>query len=118
MDKHQLVTIAITAVISVTAKELLTWVFRRAKIIATTDTTKKKARQIFSKNNRRIVFDLLLLSAALWGLLGTVQSPSPITKWLIVRLVIFTLSPLAWFVVLLSHVLTAIFEYRDRSRQI
>jgi hypothetical protein len=39
--------------------------------------------------------DTLVLSLALAGLIGSVHDPSPITKFVIVKLVIFTISPMA-----------------------
>jgi len=61
MDKKQLVTIVITAVISVTAKELFAWLFSLMKITVVNETVRQKARKLFSKNNRRIMFDIFCL---------------------------------------------------------
>jgi len=63
MDKKQLVTIAITAVVSVIFKEVLTWLISRAKIMSVSDTAKQRAKKIFSKNNLAIVWHLSCLSS-------------------------------------------------------
>jgi hypothetical protein len=62
--------------------------------------------------------DTLVLSLALAGLIGSVHDPSPITKFVIVKLVIFTISPMAWIVWLIGDVMLAILEYRDRRKQL
>jgi hypothetical protein len=119
MDKNQLVTIAVTALISTTAKELLTWAFGRAKRIATTETTKQKARKIFSKTNLRIMLEASAFSLSLYALWwDTFYDPRPITKWLIVKLTFFTLGTLGWFTFFLSDVMLAILEYRERRKQL
>ena len=45
MDKHQLVTITITTAVTVVVREAINWLFAWAKIRATSETTKAKAKQ-------------------------------------------------------------------------
>lgn len=93
MDRKQLVTIAITAVTSVIAKEVISWLVALAKSTAQTHTAKKKASAMFSKNNLRTlaaVAFVLLTAGSLWlRLLDT----SPLTRagvvWVVVSMVNF-----------------------------
>jgi hypothetical protein len=98
MDKKQLVTIAITALVSVTLKELLSWLFASAKTIATRDTVKAKARTIFNKNNRRIVWTGLIFFTAAYGFFRTMRSTSPLTRWGVLEIIELTLSFMFWSV--------------------
>jgi hypothetical protein len=96
MDKKQLATIAITALVSVTLKELLSWIFVSAKTIAVKDTVKEKARTIFNKNNRRIVWTALILSASAYAFFDTMRSTKPLTRWGVLDIIAITLGLLFW----------------------
>jgi hypothetical protein len=58
MDSSQLTTIAVTAVISVIAKEVFTWAVALFKTMVTAETTRARLKAIFSKTNLRIMSDL------------------------------------------------------------
>jgi len=57
MSKTQIVTIIITAVVSVTAKELITWFISVFKNLSAIKTLKGKLKSLFSKPNRVIMTD-------------------------------------------------------------
>jgi len=61
MDKTQLITIIITAVVSITAKELITWLISLTKKLSVLHTIKEKLKVIFNKTNRAIISDILAL---------------------------------------------------------
>lgn len=66
MDTSQLITIAVTAVISVIAKEVAIWLWALVKNTATTATIKAKVKVIFTKSNLDIMFHLLLIGFYLY----------------------------------------------------
>lgn len=61
MDKTQLVTIAVTALISVTAKEVVTWLVALLKNTAAAKTITAKIKAMFTEANRAVFFDILVL---------------------------------------------------------
>jgi hypothetical protein len=91
MDRHQLVIIAITAVISVVAKEVVMWLVSLVKTIAVTETIRKKVKKIFSKNNLNIILDILVISFDLWVLVRDLRNPRPMVRtdiiWIILDLI-------------------------------
>ena len=58
MDNSSLTTIAVTAVISVIAKEVLTWAVAWVKTIAMAQTTRARLKAIFNSTSLRIIWDL------------------------------------------------------------
>jgi hypothetical protein len=80
MDRKQLVTIAITAVTSVIAKELISWLVALVRSTAKTQTAKAKTRTIFSKNNFLTFLAMawsVTLGALLWSRL---HETTPVTR--------------------------------------
>lgn len=61
MDNKQLITIAVTAVISVIAKEVLSWVVAAVRATATAATMSAKVKMMFTKNNLDIAFHLFII---------------------------------------------------------
>lgn len=80
MDRNQLLTIALTALISVTAKEFVTWLLGMARFHAAKETTKTAARKVFSKDNLRVIWTLEFFCFSIWLLVKEIRSPSPLTK--------------------------------------
>src|SRR5579859_8119656 len=101
MDRHQLVTIAVTAVISVIAKELVVWLFSLVKIRSASNTTKEKVKKIFSKTNRAIMGDLFWLVLLLVLLIHTMRETTPLTRFDIIRIVLFMMGLAFWTVALM-----------------
>lgn len=62
MDKSQFMTIVITAVVSVMAKEMVSWSAALVKKIAMAQTTRAKLKAMFSKTSLRIMWDLLVIA--------------------------------------------------------
>jgi len=59
MDKTQLLTIVITALVSVLGKELITWLVGLVKGTAAVSSARAKLKAIFSKANRAVMIDVL-----------------------------------------------------------
>lgn len=88
MDRHQLVIIAITAVISVIAKELVIWLASLSKATMASATARQRVRKIFSKNNLKIVTDILFISFALWTLSRDLRNPKAMVRMDIIWIVL------------------------------
>ena len=115
MDKKQLVTIAITAVVSVIAREIFSSFMAWAKIKAQTETAKARARTIFNKNNRKIIWDAIWFSGSIWFFISVLHETSPIRRWDVVVLIISVINVIAWGLFLLRDAALAIVEHRDRQ---
>lgn len=61
MDKTQLVTIAVTALITVIAKELVIWLVALVKNLSVINTAREKIKAIFTSTNRVIMADIFAL---------------------------------------------------------
>ena len=103
MDKHQLTTIAVTALISVIARESIGWFVSLAKAKAATDKTKATARKVFSKNNLLIAWELALSILGCFLLARIIRLPAPVT-----RLAVFFIAALTVMVIL--QILIAVFH--------
>jgi hypothetical protein len=89
MDKRQLITIAITAVISVLARELVTWAFSLVKHPLVRHTVRDRAKRTFTKNVRSILGWAFWF---LWSVGWTVyyaRKPGPPTRLDVVMMDIF-----------------------------
>jgi hypothetical protein len=89
MDKKTVVIIAITALITAIAKEFVSAIFSVAKSTATSDTTKKKFKSVFSKTNLRIIRDALgfIIFAVL--LERELRSKETLTRWAVLDIVFY-----------------------------
>jgi hypothetical protein len=80
MDKHQLTTIAVTALISVIAREFIAWMLSIAKRQAALDTTRATARRIFNKYSLLIIWESLVCVWAGFFLVRLVRLAAPVTR--------------------------------------
>jgi hypothetical protein len=101
MDRGQLITITITAVITVAFKEVFTTLVAWAKIKATTDTTKQKAKKLFSPQNVSIAWHFLWLGSSLWLLVNHVRSSEPVTRGAVFAISLWTVMILLWVLILM-----------------
>jgi hypothetical protein len=115
MDRSQLTTIAVTAVVSVIAKEVVTWLIAAVKKTATTATTSAKLSVIFNKINFFILCDLLAITSYLGFLvyLGWLDRPLT-TRSLFMVLGIMGLA-IGVSIVLLGHLREAIRRLKSES---
>jgi hypothetical protein len=80
MEKSQLVTIAVTAVISVTMRELLSWAVTALKSKVAHETTRAKARKIFNKHTRVMMLFIFLLATSIWSVVSDIRKTTPISR--------------------------------------
>jgi hypothetical protein len=59
LDTSKLVTIVVTAVVAVIAKELVQWLWAMFKTLSVISTIRAKIKAIFTKTNRAIIWDIL-----------------------------------------------------------
>jgi hypothetical protein len=62
MDKTQLTTIIATALVSVVAKEVITWLVAILKTLQVSGDVQAKFKKVFSKRNCSILYDVLALA--------------------------------------------------------
>lgn len=99
MDKRQLLTIVVTATVSLIVREVGSWLLASAKLLSASDTTKAKLRSLFKKSNLSIMWDVLCLVFAAVTLILDVRETSPITRWVVVKLVLWTANVVFWVLV-------------------
>jgi hypothetical protein len=80
MDRKQLVTIAITAVTSVIAREVIIWLVALVKSTAQTQVAKEKARTIFNTNNLRTLGNVAFVAFTALVLRSTLRETTPLTR--------------------------------------
>ncbi len=98
MDRKQLATIAVTALITFTVTEAAKWLMVFSKKTAASDTTKQNVRKIFNKTNRTITGDVLALlffSLLLWH---EMHLASPVTRQDVLYIVCFVIFIGFWVV--------------------
>jgi hypothetical protein len=80
MDKKQLVTIAVTALISVVAKEAVTWLLSLAKSQTLKSVIREKAKSTLTKNLLSLTWYLIGFSSSLWLLITDIHKQGPVTR--------------------------------------
>ena len=89
MDKNQLITIAVTAGISVIAKEVVQWLWTVLKNLSTLNTIKAKLKSIFTKTNRKILWALGSTIFYLVVIVSFVRDESPTSRFDMLLIVLF-----------------------------
>ena len=80
MDKTQLITILVTAVITAIAKEVVVWLVGIVKSLSMIKTIKAKLKAIFNKTNRAIIWDVFTIMLYLAFLVYFARDQSPPTR--------------------------------------
>ena len=80
MDKAQLITIVITAVVSVVAKEVIIWLVSLFKGNSAAKTFAAKLRALFTKSNLEIAGSLLALIFYIGVLINFALAEAPPTR--------------------------------------
>jgi uncharacterized membrane protein len=114
MDRHQLVTIAVTAAITLTVTAALKWLAALAKTVSTSSSTKTAVKKIFRKNTRDVTLALLALGYFGWLLIRIMRGTSPITRLDVLNIVLLTLGVIFEVGMIAFNIITAHF---DRVRQ-
>jgi L-asparagine transporter-like permease len=116
MDKHQLIIIAVTAIIAATAKEVVTWAFSSIKVLRVSDTTKEKAKRFFNKNNRAVIYDLVWLSLVLSLLIGRLRETGPVTRWEVFKIVAYCIGLALWVLIFMWDLaMIRVSRWRDKQ---
>jgi len=79
MDQGQITTIAVTAVVSVIAKEVLVWLVGLVKGAASVSTAKALFGAIFNRTNLAILSELLALALYVYLIVHVGWTDSPVT---------------------------------------
>ena len=116
MDKKQLATIATTALVTWSVTKFAGWLLEVAKTKATSDSTKARLRTVFNKNNRAILGDSAWIIVCLFFLITTMRGSSPVTRGVVLNIVIYTLGTIAFGVFLVADIV--ILKTRSRMSQI
>jgi hypothetical protein len=117
LDKTQLVTIAVTAVISVIAKELVQWLWGMFKTLSITNTIKAKVRGILTKNNLKIFWDIVGLSFYGGVLVQFALQDSSPTRLEILLMMGAAFMILVTGISLIYHLAQASIDREDAARQ-
>jgi hypothetical protein len=82
MDKHQLVTIAVTAAISVVSREIFQWLVAVAKGKVKSETIREKLKDLIINHRRAAIAltDLFPLAYAVWWCFHMVTDQTPINR--------------------------------------
>lgn len=104
MDNTQLTTIAVTAVISVIAKEVVTWLIALVKKTAATATIRAKARAVFRRINFLIFMDLCAIAAYVNWLVQVGWDDSPLSGKAALIMIGCVLGIIAMIGLLFSHI--------------
>lgn len=87
MDKQQIVTIVVTALITVIAKEVFMWATSLVKSTVAASTITAKLKAIFTKTNRSIMFKVLVLLFYVGVLINFSLSESTPTRFEILLII-------------------------------
>lgn len=112
MTKDQFITIATTAVITVTFREVLGGIVSVVKSLPAVEKAKKQAGWVLSKENRSFLWEAVVGLIQVGFLIGRLRDPNPVSRWDVFMIVVLTLSITAVLVMLAVD--TAIMRRRTR----
>lgn len=115
MEKTQLVAIAVTALISVTAKEFIAWLVSFVKSQVKKETTKAKVRKIFNRKTLFVIVDIAGISIPLFFLISDIRKTSPISRIDIFLISYWTLLAAYYVSNFFVHSAQAIENYRSHE---
>ena len=116
MDKGQLVTIVVTAIISAFAREIVSGLFSLVKKLSAKSTLTAKLRQVFTFDTINILLEIMVLLSNCWQLYERVSDPSPVTRQAVFHISFWTLMVGFWSWNLIADVVRYI-ERRDKIKQ-
>lgn len=115
MDKHELVKTVITIVLTVIAKECLSWLASWLKKIVTSKAIKALLRATITRNRVLIFFDVFALSSAVYILFDHAKKNHPLNQWEVVFICIYTVNVLFWIASLFRDSMKAFGDWLDRT---
>jgi hypothetical protein len=95
MDKSQLVTIAVTVIITAFVKEMVGWLFSRAKKLAINATVRAKIKRAFTINRVIAIVNLILIVFCCERVYHHVNSSAPLDRISVFTIAIYTTSAVA-----------------------
>ncbi len=95
MDKSQLVTIAVTAIITAFVKEIAGWLLSIAKNFAINETVKAKIKTAFTLNKITAITNLLIMVFCSWKVFGYVYSSDPVDRFAVFNIAFYTCAGIA-----------------------
>lgn len=95
MDSTQLVTIAVTAIITAFVKEIVGWFASRVKNLAINTTVREKIKKAFTVNRIVAIINLLLMLFASSEVYKYVYSPNPVDRFAIFNIAFYTCAAFA-----------------------
>ena len=117
MDRSQVVTIAVTALITtlitLTANGFANWLFGTVKTQVAKETTKTAARKAFSKNNLRVIWSMAIFVGAIWMLRLELRMSSPLTRTEVAWISLSLINAILGGLYFAGHVLARIFIYKE-----
>jgi len=115
MDRKQLVTIAITAVTSVIAKEVISWLAAWFRSSAQTQTAREKARTIFNKSNLMTLGVVVWFGVTGFALWSKLHETSPITRRVVASIVVSMVNFGFALLLLGFNFGTRFYDWKDRK---
>ncbi len=109
MENSQLVTIAVTAVISVVSKEIIIWLVSLVKTLSVMSTIKEKVKAIFSPANIKIILDVLSIAIYTLLLAYFASDSAPPTRITVLILIVLVVTIVFLAFMLMYHVQLAKF---------
>jgi hypothetical protein len=117
MDKSQLETIAVTALISVMAREVFTWIFSLAKSQVAKETTKAKVKKMFHPYIIVTIWNILALSFSVFMLVSNIRKTSPITRQDVLLISFWSIAAMLNFCLFCFTLFSGILYYRANRKQ-
>lgn len=90
MDTRQLVTIAVTAIITAFVKEIAGWLLSIAKNFAINTTIKAKIKKAFTLNKITAVVNFVIMAFCLSEVYRAVYSSEPVDRFTILKIAFYT----------------------------
>lgn len=106
MDRSHFIQLLFAAIMGAIAKEVVSWLISFSKISLLTQARKEKVGALFSKDNRRIVFDLCLVAMCAVLLTHTLRDTAPLTRWTVLKMVAQTNAVCFWIVATMWDIIT------------
>lgn len=96
MTRAQIQTIIITVILTVTFRELLTWVVSFIKALPVIGKIKEKAGWLFGEGNRALLWNCFWFALIAGQLIFALREQGPVTRWDVFKIVMFTVSLFVW----------------------
>jgi hypothetical protein len=104
MDRHTVVTIALTAAITTTVSAVIKWLWAWFKNKAASETTKAKVRKTFNKTVGKLSLELFMSVSSAGYLIWEAITPAPLTRLAVLAMIFWTIATTFWFAALIFHI--------------